>query len=140
MVNAVSNSVVPKFTVIVGNSYGAGNYAMCGRAYDPRMICAWPTARIAVMGGAQAAKTLLQIQKAKFARSGNELDEGEEKRLLAEITAKYDAQTRPYYAAARMWVDEIIEPDQTRAWLSRGMEIASLNPELPVFNPGVLQT
>lgn len=140
MVNAVANSVVPKFTVIVGNSYGAGNYAMCGRAYDPRMICAWPTARIAVMGGAQAARTLLQIQKAKMARSGKEVSADEEKELLEQMQARYDSQTTPYYAAARMWVDEIIDPAATRSWLSRGLEIANHNPETPTFNPGVIQT
>jgi len=140
MVNAVANSVVPKFTVIAGNSYGAGNYAMCGRAYDPRMICAWPTARIAVMGGSQAAKTLLQIQKAKLARTGQEITPEKEQELLAEITARYDEQTTPYYAGARMWVDEIIDPASTRSWIGRGMEIANLNPDVPVFNPGVIQT
>jgi len=140
MVNAVSNSVVPKFTVIVGNSYGAGNYAMCGRAYDPRMICAWPTARIAVMGGAQAAKTLLQIQKAAAKRSGEEMDEAAEAELLSRIKARYDGQTTPYYAAARMWVDEIIDPRATREWLSRGLEIADHNPEIPSFSAGVIQT
>ena len=140
MVNAVANSVVPKFTVIVGNSYGAGNYAMCGRAYDPRMICAWPSARIAVMGGAQAARTLLQIQKAKMARSGKEVSPEEEQELLREMQERYDRQTTPYYAAARMWVDEIIDPAATRNWLSRGLEIANHNPEHPTFNPGVIQT
>ena len=140
MVSAVSNSVVPKFTIIVGNSYGAGNYAMCGKAFDPRMICAWPTARIAVMGGAQAAKTLLQIQKAKRVRAGQLLSQAAEDELLAEITERYDSQTSPYYAAARMWVDEIIEPTQTRDWISRGMEIASHNPTIEPFNPGVIQT
>jgi 3-methylcrotonyl-CoA carboxylase beta subunit len=140
MVSAVSNSVVPKFTIIVGNSYGAGNYAMCGKAFDPRMICAWPTARIAVMGGAQAAKTLLQIQKAKRVRAGQVLSQEAENELLAEITARYDSQTSPYYAAARLWVDEIIEPSTTRDWISRGMEIASHNPDIAPFNPGVIQT
>ncbi len=140
MVNAVSNSVVPKFTVIVGNSYGAGNYAMCGRAYDPRMICAWPTARIAVMGGQQAAKTLLQIQKAAAERSGKELSADEEAALLKKIQARYDEQTTPYYAAARLWVDEIIDPVATRHWISRGLEISDHNPDVPSFNPGVIQT
>ncbi|MDA1028622.1 MAG: acyl-CoA carboxylase subunit beta [Bacteroidetes bacterium] len=140
MVSAVSNSVVPKFTIIVGNSYGAGNYAMCGKAFDPRMICAWPTARIAVMGGAQAAKTLLQIQKAKRVRAGQVLSQEAEDELLAEITQRYDSQTSPYYAAARLWVDEIIEPSKTREWISRGMEIASNNPKIEPFNPGVIQT
>jgi len=124
----------------VGNSYGAGNYAMCGRAYDPRMICAWPSARIAVMGGAQAARTLLQIQKAKMARSGKEVSPEEEQELLREMQERYDRQTTPYYAAARMWVDEIIDPAATRNWLSRGLEIANHNPEHPTFNPGVIQT
>lgn len=140
MVNAVANSVVPKFTVIVGNSYGAGNYAMCGKAYDPRMICAWPTARIAVMGGQQAAKTLLQIQKAAAERSGNVLSAEEEAALLEKIQARYDAQTAPYYAAARLWVDEIIDPVRTREWISRGMEIAEHNPDIPKWSPGVIQT
>ena len=140
MVNAVANSVVPKFTVIVGNSYGAGNYAMCGRAYDPRMMCAWPTARIAVMGGSQAAKTLLQIQKAAAERAGKNFSDEEEAELLKEIQERYDRQTTPYYAAARMWVDEIIEPTATRSWISRGLEIADHNPDIPPFNPGVIQT
>ena len=140
MVNAVSNSTVPKFTVVIGNSYGAGNYAMCGRAYDPRLMLAWPTARIAVMGGAQAAKTLLQIQMAKLRRSGDEPDEKTQKELLERITARYDAQTSPYYAAARMWVDEIIDPRETRRWLSAGIEMSDHNPNIPVFNPGVMQT
>jgi len=140
MVNAVSNSVVPKFTVIVGNSYGAGNYAMCGRAYDPRMICAWPSARIAVMGGAQAAKTLLQIRKAQAERGGSALSEEEQHKMLAQIQETYDNQTTPYYAAARMWVDEIVLPEETRQWISRGLEIADLNPDIPPFNPGVIQT
>jgi acetyl-CoA carboxylase carboxyltransferase component len=140
MVNAVSNSTVPKFTVVIGNSYGAGNYAMCGRAYDPRLMLAWPTARIAVMGGAQAAKTLLQIQMAKLRRTGDEPDEKTQKELLERITARYDAQTSPYYAAARMWVDEIIDPQETRRWLSAGIEMSDHNPTTPAFNPGVIQT
>ena len=140
MVNAVANSVVPKLTVVVGNSYGAGNYAMCGRAYDPRLMCAWPTARIAVMGGTQAAKTLLQIRKAAFRRSGRELSDEEERELLEEIQTRYDEQTTPYYAAARMWVDQIIDPRETRAWIERGLTIANHNPEHVPFNPGVIQT
>ena len=140
MVNAVANSVVPKFTVIVGNSYGAGNYAMCGRAYDPRLICAWPTARIAVMGGAQAAKTLLHIQVNSLERHGKHLTDEEKRELLHSIEARYEAQTTPYYAAARLWVDEIIDPAETRRWLSRGIEAADHNPDLPPFNPGVIQT
>lgn len=140
MVNAVSNSVVPKFTVVVGNSYGAGNYAMCGRAYDPRLICAWPTAKIAVMGGSQAAKVLLQIEVRKLEKQGKELTEEEKNTLLDTIEQRYETQTTPYYAAARLWVDEIIDPTSTRAWLSRGIELADHNPELPQFNPGVIQT
>lgn len=140
MVNAVSNSTVPKFTVVVGNSYGAGNYAMCGRAYDPRLMLAWPTARIAVMGGAQAAKTLLQIQMAKLRRTGDEPDEETQQELLERITARYDAQTSAYYAASRLWVDEIIDPRETRRWLSTGIEMADHNPVIPPFNPGVIQT
>jgi len=140
MVSAVSNSVVPKFTIVVGNSYGAGNYAMCGRAYDPRLMLAWPTARIAVMGGEQAAKTLLQIQIAKLKRDGKELSEEAEAELLAKIQSRYDEQTTPYYAAARLWVDEIIRPEDTRAWLSCGLEIADHNPLMETFNPGVIQT
>ena len=140
MVTAVANSVVPKFTVIVGNSYGAGNYAMCGRAYDPRLILAWPTARIAVMGGAQAAETLMQIQATKREREGEDLSDEQKKTLLTEIQDRYDAQTTPYYAAARLWVDELIDPIQTRRWLSTGIEMADHNPDIPRFNPGIIQT
>jgi 3-methylcrotonyl-CoA carboxylase beta subunit len=140
MVNAVANSVVPKFTIVVGNSYGAGNYAMCGRAYDPRLMLAWPTARIAVMGGTQAARTLLQIQVAKLKKKGEEIDDETKQALLKEIEERYQAQTTPYYAAARMWVDEIIDPIDTRRWISRGIEAADNNPEIPRFNPGVIQT
>ncbi len=140
MVNAVANSVVPKFTVIVGNSYGAGNYAMCGKAYDPRLILSWPTARIAVMGGAQAAKTLLQIQVAKLKKQGKELTQGEQRVLLNEIEERYKSQTSPYYAASRLWVDEIIDPVRTREWLSLGIEMADHNPEIKPFSPGVIQT
>jgi 3-methylcrotonyl-CoA carboxylase beta subunit len=140
MVNAVANSVVPKFTVVIGNSYGAGNYAMCGRAYDPRLMFAWPTAKIAVMGGSQAAKTLLQIQVAKMRKKGEEIDEATKSALLAEIEDRYQSQTKPYYAAARMWVDEIVDPVDTRRWISRGIEAANLNPEIERFNPGVIQT
>ncbi len=140
MVNAMSNSTVPKFTVVTGNSYGAGNYAMCGRAYDPRLICAWPTAKIAVMGGTQAAKVLHQIQVRKLEKQGKELSEDEEQEMLARIEDRYEEQTTPYYAAARLWVDEIIDPVDTRAWLSRGINMADLNPNLQTFNPGVIQT
>ena len=140
MVNVVANSVVPKFTVIIGNSYGAGNYAMCGRAYDPRMIFAWPTAKIAVMGGQQAAKTLLQIQMRSLENAGKQLTESEQDALLSSIEARYDAQTTPYYAAARLWIDEIIDPAATREWISLGIEVADLNPDMPTFNAGIIQT
>jgi 3-methylcrotonyl-CoA carboxylase beta subunit len=140
LVNAVANSVVPKFTVIVGNSYGAGNYALCGKAYDPRLIVAWPTAQIAVMGGAQAAKTLLQIELGTRARKGEELSEQDQQALLKEIEARYERQTSPYYAAARLWVDEIIDPARTREWLAIGLEMADHNPDMEPFNPGVIQT
>ncbi len=140
MVNAVSNSVVPKFTVIVGNSYGAGNYAMCGKAYDPRLIVAWPTARIAVMGGSQAAKTLLQIEIAKRKKTGTPMTQGEQELLLREIEERYAEQTTPVYAAARLWVDAIIDPVDTRKWISTGIEMANHQPELGDFRTGVLQT
>lgn len=136
MVNAVSNSVVPKFTIVIGNSYGAGNYAMCGKAYDPRLIVAWPTAQIAVMGGSQAAKTLLQIQLA----NRKDVTPDEEKKLLDEITDRYTRQTTPYYAAARLWVDEIINPLHTRTWISMGIEAANHAPITRPFNVGVIQT
>lgn len=140
MVNAVSNSVVPKFTVIVGNSYGAGNYAMCGKAYDPRLIFAWPSAQLAVMGGEQAAKVLLQIQEASLTTKGEIIDEKKKEELLAEITAKYNAQTSPYYAAARLWTDAIIDPLDTRKWISMGIEAANHAPIEKPFNLGIIQT
>lgn len=139
MVNAVANSVVPKITIIVGNSFGAGNYAMCGKAYDPRFIYAWPTARIAVMGGEQAAKTLLQIQVSALKSKGQEIDPAEEKKLLDEIKGRYDSQTSPYYAAARLWVDAIIDPADTRRVIAEGLQAAAHNTELPAFNTGVIQ-
>jgi acetyl-CoA carboxylase carboxyltransferase component len=139
MVNAVANSVVPKITFIVGNSFGAGNYAMCGKAYDPRFIFGWPTARIAVMGGDQAAKTLLQIQVAGMKAKGSEVSADEEKRLLLEIKTKYDKQTSPYYAAARLWVDGLIDPVDTRSIISQSIEAANHNPEIPEFKVGVFQ-
>ncbi len=139
MVNAVSNSTVPKFTVVMGNSYGAGNYAMCGKAYDPRLIVAWPTAKVAVMGGAQAAKTLTQIRVASLKAQGKAPDPEEEKRLFEEVKDRYDKQTTPYYAAARLWVDAIIHPLETRAWISAGIEAAN-NAPVAKFNPGVIQT
>jgi len=139
MVNAVANSVVPKFTIIAGNSYGAGNYAMCGKAYDPRLILAWPTAKIAVMGGDQAAKTLLQIQVASLKSKGQIIDPAEEKKLLDEIRGRYEKQTSPYYAAARLWVDGIIDPLETRRYISEGIRAANQNPDIPTFKTGVFQ-
>ncbi|MFB2117944.1 acyl-CoA carboxylase subunit beta [Parapedobacter sp. 2B3] len=140
MVNAVANSVVPKFTIVVGNSYGAGNYAMCGKAYDPRLIFAWPSAKIAVMGGSQAAKTLLQIQTASLKKAGTEIDAEQQDALLKEITERYDQQTTPYYAAARLWVDGIIDPLDTRKVISMGIEAANQAPIEKPFNVGVIQT
>ncbi|MNK43062.1 putative propionyl-CoA carboxylase beta chain 5 [compost metagenome] len=140
MVNAVANSVVPKFTIVLGNSYGAGNYAMCGKAYDPRLIYAWPTAKIAVMGGAQAAKTLLQIQEASLKAKGEVITPEKEAELLKEITDKYDSQTTPYYAASRLWVDGIIDPLETRKVISMGIEAANQSPITKKFNVGVIQT
>lgn len=140
MVSAVANSVVPKFTFIIGNSYGAGNYAMCGKAYDPRLIFAWPSARIAVMGGSQAAKTLLQIQTAAMKKKGEELDAGKEKELLDEISERYDKQTSPCYAAARLWVDGIVDPLETRKIVSMGIEAANQSPITSKFNVGIIQT
>jgi len=139
MVSAVSNSTVPKFSIVTGNSYGAGNYAMCGKAYDPRLIVAWPTAKIAVMGGAQAAKTLTQIQVASMKRKGEEPDEQKEKELYNKIKDRYDRQTTPEYAASRLWVDAIIDPRHTRKIISMGIEAAN-NAEVEKFNVGVLQT
>jgi acetyl-CoA carboxylase carboxyltransferase component len=140
MVNAMSNSVVPKFTVIIGNSYGAGNYAMCGKAYDPRLIVAWPTAKIAVMGGEQAAKTLLQIQVSALKKKGQEITEEKEKELFDKIKNRYDEQTTPYYAAARLWVDAIIDPVNTRQVISSGIEMANQKPLEQAYNVGVIQT
>ena len=139
MVNAVSNSVVPKFTIVVGNSYGAGNYAMCGKAYDPRLIAAWPSAELAVMGGAQAAKVLLQIETASLKNKGKQLSEEDEKELFDKIKARYDKQTSPYYAAARIWTDAIIDPMDTRKWISMGIEAADHAPIEKKFNLGIIQ-
>lgn len=139
LVNAVANSVVPKFTIIMGNSYGAGNYAMCGKAYDPRLIYSWPTSHIAVMGGSQAAKTLLTIKVATLEKTGETLTDVQKQTMLRDIQKKYDDTTTPYYAAARMWVDGIIMPSQTRDVISRGIAVASHNDEIPAFNTGVLQ-
>ncbi|SDF64216.1 Acetyl-CoA carboxylase, carboxyltransferase component [Pedobacter terrae] len=140
MVNAVANSVVPKFTIVLGNSYGAGNYAMCGKAYDPRLIYAWPTAKIAVMGGSQAAKTLLQIQEASLKAKGEVITPEKQAELLKEITDKYDSQTTPYYAASRLWVDGIIDPLETRKVISMGIEAANQSPITKKFSVGVIQT
>ncbi len=140
MVNAMANSVVPKFTIITGNSYGAGNYAMCGKAYDPRLIYAWPTAQIAVMSGASAAKTLLQIKVSTLKAQGKEITPEDEKKLLDDITASYNEQMSPYYAASRLWVDGIIDPLETRSVISKGIEIANQAPITEKFNVGVIQT
>tara|TARA_Y100000385_G_scaffold64113_1_gene63288 strand:+ start:8905 stop:10536 length:1632 start_codon:yes stop_codon:yes gene_type:complete len=140
MVSAMANSVVPKFTVIIGNSYGAGNYAMCGKAYDPRLIVSWPTAEMAVMGGEQAAKVLLQIEKSSLKANGEEIDEKKEKELLKTITDRYDAQTSPYYAASRLWIDAIIDPLETRKVISMGIEAANNSPIKEAYNPGVIQS
>ncbi|HMZ45374.1 MAG TPA: carboxyl transferase domain-containing protein [Chitinophagaceae bacterium] len=139
LVNAVANSVVPKITIIVGNSYGAGNYAMCGKAYDPRFIYAWPSAKIAVMGGEQAAKTMLQIQVATMKAKGKELTQEEETELLDKLKSKYNNQTTPYYAAARLWVDEIIDPLQTRQLISEAIHAANHQNIIPEFKTGVFQ-
>ncbi|TVZ28006.1 acetyl-CoA carboxylase carboxyltransferase component [Gillisia sp. Hel_I_86] len=140
MVSAVSNSVVPKFTIIIGNSYGAGNYAMCGKAYDPRFIVAWPSAELAVMGGTQAAKVLAQIETASMAKKGEKVDADKEKEVFDKIKARYDKQTSPYYAAARLWTDAIINPLDTRKWISTGIEAANHAPITKDFNLGVIQT
>ena len=140
LVNAMSNSVVPKFTIITGNSFGAGNYAMCGKAYDPRLIVAWPTAQIAVMGGAQAAKVLLQIEKASLKSKGEEITPEKESEMLNTITDRYNKQMSPYYAASRLWVDAIIDPLETRKVISMGIEMADQSPIKEAYNVGVLQT
>jgi acetyl-CoA carboxylase carboxyltransferase component len=139
MVNAVSNSVVPKFTVVVGNSYGAGNYAMCGKAYDPRLIFAWPSAELAVMGGTQAAKVLAQIEASSLKAKGETVDEKTEQALFDKIKARYDEQVSPYYAASRLWTDAIIDPLETRTWISMGIEAANHAPIEKPFNLGVIQ-
>nr|WP_302180129.1 acyl-CoA carboxylase subunit beta [Chryseosolibacter indicus] len=139
MVNAMANSTVPKFTVVIGNSYGAGNYAMCGKAYDPRLIVAWPTSQIAVMSGASAAKTLLQIRVNTLKAQGQQITKEEEEKLLKEITDRYNEQLSPYYAAARLWVDAVIDPLETRKFISMGIEAADFAP-LEKFNVGVIQT
>ena len=140
MVNAMANSVVPKFTVIIGNSYGAGNYAMCGKAFDPRLILAWPTAQIAVMGGAQAAKVLVQIEIASLKAKGEVITPEQETELFNKTKDRYDSQTSPYYAAAHLWVDAIINPLDTRKWISMGIEMANNAPITKAYNVGVIQT
>lgn len=140
LVSAMANSVVPKFTIIVGNSFGAGNYAMCGKAYDPRLIFAWPSAQIAVMGGAQSAKTILQIQTATLKAKGKEFTEEEENALLKKISDRYNEQMSAYYAASRLWVDAIIDPLETRKWISMGIEMANHAPIEKQFNVGIIQT
>jgi acetyl-CoA carboxylase carboxyltransferase component len=140
MVNAMANSVVPKFTIIMGNSYGAGNYAMCGKAYDPRLIIGWPTAEVAVMGGEQAAKVLLQIELASLKSKGEKISKEKEKELFENIKRKYDSQIKPYYAASRLWLDAIIDPIDTRKWISMGIEAANNNPTLEDYKTGVIQT
>ena len=140
MVNAVANSVVPKFTFMVGNSYGAGNYAMCGKAYDPRLIFAWPSAAIAVMGGKQASETLLGIKLQQMEKEGKHISKDEQQKLLADIQARYEHETDPFFAAARLWVDGIIDPQETRSVVSMGMAMAVNNASVPPFNPGVIQT
>jgi acetyl-CoA carboxylase carboxyltransferase component len=139
MVNAVSNSVVPKFTIIIGNSYGAGNYAMCGKAYDPRLIVAWPSAELAVMSGNSAAKVLLQIEKASLLKKGEKITEAKEKELFDKIKNRYDNQVSPYYAASRIWTDAVINPLDTRTWISMGIEAANHAPIEKPFNMGILQ-
>lgn len=139
MVNAVANSVVPKFTFMVGNSYGAGNYAMCGKGYDPRLIYAWPTAQIAVMGGKQASETLLAIKVQQMEKGGAHISKEDQQKLLAEIQQRYEKETDPFFAAARLWVDGIIDPVETRTVVSRGIAMAMQNAALPQFNPGVIQ-
>jgi 3-methylcrotonyl-CoA carboxylase beta subunit len=140
MVNAVSNSVVPKFTVVIGNSYGAGNYAMCGKAYDPRLIFAWPSARLAVMGGMQAAKVLLQIETSALKKKGETITPEREAEILESIKEKYDKQTSPYYAASHLWTDAVINPLDTRKWISTGIEAANHAPIEKPFNLGIIQT
>ncbi len=139
LVSAMSNSVVPKFTIIIGNSYGAGNYAMCGKAYDPRLIVGWPSCKLAVMGGAQAAKVLMQIEVASKKSKGEEIDKEAEEKMYNKIKSRYDAQTSPYYAASRIWLDAIIDPLDTRTWISMGIEAANQAPTDKRYNVGVMQ-
>ena len=140
MVNTMSNSIVPKFTIIIGNSYGAGNYAMCGKAYDPRLIVSWPTAKIAVMGGEQAAKVLLQIKKTSLKKQGKKITKEIEKKILNDIIQKYDLQTTSFFAASRLWVDAIIDPTETRRVISLGIDAANNSIIKEKYNPGIIQT
>ena len=140
MVNAVSNSVVPKVTVIVGGSFGAGHYAMCGKAYDPRFVFAWPSAKYAVMSGDSAAGTLVEIKLKQLERSGKKLSEEEKKELYESVKQTYDEQSDPRYGAARLWIDRIIDPIETREAIAQALEAAALNPDVPEFKVGVLQT
>jgi acetyl-CoA carboxylase carboxyltransferase component len=140
MVNAVSNSVVPKITVIIGGSFGAGHYAMCGKAFDPRFVFAWPTARYAVMSGDAAASTLVEIKVKQLERGGKKLNEEEKKELYESTKRTYDEQTDPRYGAARLWIDRIIDPIETRDAITLALEAAALNPDVPEFKVGVLQT
>ena len=139
VVNVISNSRVPKITIITGGSYGAGNYAMCGKAYDPRLIVAWPSAELAVMGGAQAAKVLLQIETATLKKQGQKITKEKENEILKTITERYKKQISPYYAAARLWTDAIIDPLETRHWISMGIHAANQSPIEKKFNLGVIQ-
>jgi acetyl-CoA carboxylase carboxyltransferase component len=139
MVNAVANSVVPKFTIIIGNSFGAGNYAMCGKAYDPRFIIAWPTAKLAVMGGAQAANVLLEMKKASAKKSSTHIDKVMEAKLKEENQNRYDEKTDILYAASQLWIDAVIEPEDTRSWISMGIDISNNAPSQKKFNMGILQ-
>jgi acetyl-CoA carboxylase carboxyltransferase component len=140
MVNAVSNSVVPKIAVIVGGSFGAGHYAMCGKAYDPRFVFAWPSAKYAVMSGDSAASTLVEIKIKQLERSGKKLNDEEKKELYESVKRTYDEQTDPRYGAARLWIDKIIDPVETRDAIATALEAAALNPDVPEFKVGVLQT
>ena len=140
MVNAMANSVVPKFSIVIGNSYGAGNYAMCGKAYEPRLIVGWPTAEIAVMSGAAAAKTLLQIEVSSLKARGEKITAEKEKELFDKIKNRYDEQISPYYAASRLWIDAIIDPIETRKVISIGIDSANHKKATEAYNVGVLQT
>lgn len=140
MVNAVSNSVVPKITVIVGGSFGAGHYAMCGKAYDPRFVFAWPSAKYAVMSGDSAAGTLVEIKIKQLERTGKKLSDEEKRELYESVKRTYDEQTDPRYGAARLWIDKIIDPVETREAIATALEAAALNPDVPEFKVGVLQT